>query len=217
MTGNSSGNCKSSKRGEYRFIGSMKVLKEKVSNFTKTNKHLYKNKTIEVEKNGSSVKHKIKVTQKRINISLSQLVKSLFEKDVLKIKENVTKIKIPLQLWIDSSYVHGDSYLKVLVNLLIVNTDNISWNLQNDPEKIALAKKLETFMFLFSSEDKNTFSSLKNVFRKAISQCSKPVKIQIEGNEFEIEFSFSFMVSDLKSVSLCCAKNTSNSLNPCPW
>lgn len=57
----------------------MKVIKEKVNRYYEKDKDLYQNHKVEIEAKDSSIKYHVQVTEKKINITLSQLILRLKE------------------------------------------------------------------------------------------------------------------------------------------
>lgn len=119
-------------------------------------------------------------------------------------------------MWIDSSRIHGDSLLKVLVNLFVTKDENLTWKLDT-PKKKEIFKKLQLFKMLFAPEGKNTFNELVPLFRSSITNNQKPFEMKIGEKIYKLSFSFDLMVNDMKAHSLCSAKGTAYSKTPCPW
>lgn len=94
ITGNSSNKAKSSKRGIYRFIGSLKVLTKLAKHFFNKEKHLYCSHNVNIKDKVSGVVHHVKVTEKSVNVTLKELVLKLHERG--KNKNSSKKIHIVL-------------------------------------------------------------------------------------------------------------------------
>ena len=84
ITGNSSHKAKSARRGEYRFIGSLKVLTGLTKEYLNKDRPLYTTQEIQVPHKDSSVIKRVQVTSKSVNITLKDLVLKLVEKGKIK-------------------------------------------------------------------------------------------------------------------------------------